>query len=868
MAYRTEKNQNGNNDIVIDGWESGIAASPYLGISDIRNVNIRWLPKAAYVNYARNLTSTANATGTFTANSSSVTNPPAELFTTPLFSNANLKLYWRMEGNANDATANGNNGGPSGVTFNTGNGKFNEGAGFNGSNSAITFQYLLTNVDFSIHFWVKTTATSGPIVSWRNGLGETNSIIRAESSGSNILFRMRNNSGTGQTITSTATINDGVYHMIDFTYKASTGTMILYVDDVLSGTPTGSITGTINSNGSFIAMGEDVVDSAFWSGDVDDFAVFNAVLTKAQIDELWFVTIVTTSPTITSTISVNPGDVVQFTTTGTLPTPLVTPIDGSNNNFYQVISTVPGVSFTVAPLSNNSVSPYLGGSSPTAMSTNGTGVQTVTTVTMGVAVQGVKDNTTLVPNYTSAVTYYIYDSFGLVWSNVVGVAAGTNEHYFFPIAYTTFGIYPRGIGNITNGVQRGCVFYCGLLFLIREDGSIYYYIPNGSSSTINLWSGKSVTGFVPHMATTSRHNTLAYICSGNTLDSIGCSSPTSTSIGDYSLSTSILNLPANEVVSWIEDLGSSIIISGINVIYVWDATSADPLAAGYVNEKISKIINIANVVYIFAGNKGNIYSFSGYAISFFTKIPDHITGVTDPSWTIGGISGYRSKLYFGACCTVPNGSNVVGVFSLDISTGSYAGSVVSGSLTFESQSSFGTTVATSGVDNIWLILNDMNYVSYNQNTASVQTYDFYYTCWYSAATNALGYSGIGGVDDNNQTPYSGSQAYIITDLIPVGTILQKKTFAQVEFKLDYPLQFSSPNGESISIAYRETLDQNFTTIGTTTATATSNPFSDNYTVNFEKGQWAQFKITLNGLPSTTGNSYVRLREMRLIPSQT
>lgn len=48
MAYRIEKTSSGA-DIVIDGFENGIAASPYEGISDIRNVDIISIPGEAGV---------------------------------------------------------------------------------------------------------------------------------------------------------------------------------------------------------------------------------------------------------------------------------------------------------------------------------------------------------------------------------------------------------------------------------------------------------------------------------------------------------------------------------------------------------------------------------------------------------------------------------------------------------------------------------------------------------------------------------------------------------------------------------------------------------------------------------------------------
>jgi len=51
MSYRLEKNSAGTTDIVIDGWELGIAASPHKGIANLRNVNIRSVPGEVAVNF-------------------------------------------------------------------------------------------------------------------------------------------------------------------------------------------------------------------------------------------------------------------------------------------------------------------------------------------------------------------------------------------------------------------------------------------------------------------------------------------------------------------------------------------------------------------------------------------------------------------------------------------------------------------------------------------------------------------------------------------------------------------------------------------------------------------------------------------------
>lgn len=70
MAYKYENNGTGSKDIVIDGWENGIALSPYKGIANMRNVGTSYYPGVAYVNYRRRL-ATLSGTGFFYAGSHS-----------------------------------------------------------------------------------------------------------------------------------------------------------------------------------------------------------------------------------------------------------------------------------------------------------------------------------------------------------------------------------------------------------------------------------------------------------------------------------------------------------------------------------------------------------------------------------------------------------------------------------------------------------------------------------------------------------------------------------------------------------------------------------------------------------------------------
>lgn len=57
MAYRIE-----NQDLVIDGFENGIADSPFKGIGNMRNVNVNYYPGISYVNYKRKAATITGAT--------------------------------------------------------------------------------------------------------------------------------------------------------------------------------------------------------------------------------------------------------------------------------------------------------------------------------------------------------------------------------------------------------------------------------------------------------------------------------------------------------------------------------------------------------------------------------------------------------------------------------------------------------------------------------------------------------------------------------------------------------------------------------------------------------------------------------------
>ncbi len=297
----------------------------------------------------------------------------------------------------------------------------------------------------------------------------------------------------------------------------------------------------------------------------------------------------------------------------------------------------------------------------------------------------------------------------------------------------------------------------------------------------------------------------------------------------FRFSSDSLELPPADTSVWLMELQSQLIVMGQFRLYPWNFNASRYNSPVPMDEALVKGINILNKLYIFAGNKGNIYTSNGYSVSRYTKLPDYIAGVVDPSWTIGGQMQHRQKLYFQAVAKNGQTNAVVyaGIFSLDLDTGA---------LNMENQNSGGLT--PTGMLTTGVLIDD--------NSTAIN-YDKYYSAFGATAPK---------IDFNDTTLYSSSEAVIETDIIPIGTFLQNKTFTSAEFKLDQPLQ----SGDSISLYARQSLADTFTLIGTTNAAVLSDSTQK---WPFEKWQWVQFKVTMSCNATATSSSFNRLREIRL-----
>jgi len=205
-----------------------------------------------------------------------------ELFNNPLFSDANLVSYWRMEGNSNDSKGS-NNGSDSNVTYGNSYGKFNQGWKGNGISSVTTTPLDLNSyTNLSIAFWMKPTSND------LNGLSPISSDVDARF-GKSVIFYPTNAKIGIEYQTGTAT---GSFLDTDFTCSADTWyhvvvvftstTIKVYVNG--SEVKSSTISQSNDNQNHVLKVGKwNSSDPRWWNGSVDDLAIFNRVLTADEV---------------------------------------------------------------------------------------------------------------------------------------------------------------------------------------------------------------------------------------------------------------------------------------------------------------------------------------------------------------------------------------------------------------------------------------------------------------------------------------------------------------------------------------------------------------------------------------------------------
>ncbi len=451
------------------------------------------------------------------------------------------------------------------------------------------------------------------------------------------------------------------------------------------------------------------------------------------------------------------------------------------------------------------------------ITTNGTGTQTISNAAIPMGTINFMLN---IPVTSSGVTTFFqvaYDNTGQLW--------------YFDAA----GQWILVAGNTLSNNNGN-----GLSYFVSSGGTTYIFcIRNGNMDVLNFssfitalsatWTNSwfalnAPNGFLgSHFALYAQDNKV-YIADTNYIASISEVNGKSfdpTDATTYTQNNKALKLPGFTSAQCLEELGQNLLIGdkNSNYIFPWDRVSTSftiPLRTAENN--IWRMKNIDNSVFALAGTKGYIFQTTGYNFLREMKIPEYLSG---GSVTWGGMEKVSGALLFGA--TGPT-TAMGGVYKLYTNVGTYAGSIV-GSLICDETPSIGATLPTAILSN---------------NTPN----EFYF----------IGYAG--GIDLLDQsartTDYS---SYVESDIIPVGTFAQQKTFQNIEYKLDF-----APTAGNIRLQWRSNVNGSYTDINTASGTSCAGMISDLFTASMQNVQWAQFKVLMkNG----TGNDCPRLRELRL-----
>ncbi len=514
------------------------------------------------------------------------------------------------------------------------------------------------------------------------------------------------------------------------------------------------------------------------------------------------------------------NDPIKFTTTGTLPAPLVV------GTTYYILAYISG-GFTI--------SATVGGSAIT-ITNDGSGVHTVT------------DNAYPLPlgNCTK------FDAnFG---SSVPGNKTLTINSYIDPVGRTVTGswLQASGVYNIImeDGQSMPALFTSGSPNVSLQYPMVYF--ASGSDWQIQLLN-PSVTNYKAYI---SKVDGNLYFANGNSLGQLltidgvgggGASGKTQNNniafnpglASTYFADFGVTQLPGSldSIVDMI-DLKNTLVLAGNKDTYTWDYISANSTAPSPVGEQIVTITNILSNIYILAGQKGNIYVSNGYSNQLLYKMPDFIAGIIDPIWTFGGLMVHRSKLFFQALVTSSSATKILsGIFSLNVSSTFLQQESASG-MVMEAQNSFGLVPAASVANGLLI-----------DNSPSANGNDSYYSVWGS------GTSSTGGIDYNDTSLWQNFEPVIETDMIPTGTNLENMTFGQVEYKVDRPLA----TGDQIRLSFRTTLTDSYTVIGTSTSTTAT--LSEKFNSDIRASQWVQFKVEF--ACASSSSSFIPLRELRL-----
>ena len=227
---------------------------------------------------------------------------------------ADLVAHWPLDGNANDALGN-HDGSASSVVFGADGAAAHTGtaAEFNGSSSTITipFDSDLNPESFTLSMWANADSSSGfaSAVTSRDDVPGpiTHGYIIYNNNGGNWDFWTGDGDAGWDTLQGPS-VNIGSWTHLTITYDSGTDTKSLWVNGALavsnnvpqSGSSQYATNGTIQSENFHIGSGADTGTQFFFDGLIDDVAIWDNVLTQAEIQDVMNNGVPGGAPSVTS----------------------------------------------------------------------------------------------------------------------------------------------------------------------------------------------------------------------------------------------------------------------------------------------------------------------------------------------------------------------------------------------------------------------------------------------------------------------------------------------------------------------------------------------------------------------------------------
>jgi hypothetical protein len=485
------------------------------------------------------------------------------------------------------------------------------------------------------------------------------------------------------------------------------------------------------------------------------------------------------------------GTAVTFTNAGgALPAPL------SAGTIYFIIQASTSTFQVATTLANANATTAIN------ITDAGTGTHTATTVNPGTVNHIVSDPRTS--------DKFFQDSNGRVWF----IYSGETIARLIP-GNTLTGAAGNGLGifRTSDGTSTYLfVFRNAAIDVINVYGTTQIETPTWSNSWKSLNSGAGSGN--SHHCVLGQDNML-YFCDDRYIGSIRETAGyvfDPDDVESYTFNNQALDLPQNEIANWMDELGTNLLIAGLNYdkIYPWDRISDSFSLPLQVPEySIKKIKNLGNIIYILAGAKGNIYTTQGTYVKHFKKLPDYAvnnTATLQPnSITWGGIA-------------IKNGALIFGVLSYNSSENS----------------------------GVWILYPDGRLLLDNIPTTAgtakclFADNDFYY----------IGYTS--GADYSTTIRYTNYEGIVHTELFKVGTKTDPATYSTIEVQIAKPA-----SSGHVRIKYRTDTSSTFNTTALITCTADSTNTSFKSDVGLINIENIQLQVEIDGL--------MELVEVRLLP---